>query len=254
MALVLANTNSVDSSIVSEELLTAIQNFVEDLSNITTDECFQNYATIVKRIDKTKIKAYSTLVIGIKSFLNANSDMLRSGVFNGLSEPNLGYVAEKGSFSFNFENVYQKAEEDEQEAIHAHLNHIWAILTDDKCIEEKYVDKIFSDLQNQFSEIPAYEMTREQQMEVVKNLFADFQTQNMNIAHIIKSACRKSRQILTSGGADENSHALEVIAFVEQIDINNFDMIQFMALVAKIGPLFTDGQNPFNDLLHTIIK
>jgi len=252
MALVLANTNGVDSSVVSEELLAAIQNFVQDLSNITTDECFQNYATIVKRIDKTKIKAYSPLVIGVQTFLNTNSDILRCGVFKGLAEPNLGYVAEKGSFSFNFEDVYQKAEEDEQEAIQAHLNHIWAILTDDKSVEEKYIDKIFSDLQHRFSATPALEMTREQQMDVVKNLFADFQTQNMNIAYVIKAACRKARQILTASGADENSNALGVIAFVEQIDINNFDMIQFMALVAKIGPLFTDGHNPLNELLTYI--
>jgi hypothetical protein len=252
MALVLVNTNNADN-IVSEDLLLAIKNFVEDLSNITSDKCFHNYATIVKRIDKTKVKACSTLVIGVKTFLTTNSDKLKCGVFSGLVEPTLGYVTENGSFSFNFENIYQEAEEDEQEAIHNHLNHIWTILTDDKSVEEKYVEKIFSDLKHKFSTTPAYEMTREQQMDVVNNLFVDFQTQNMNIAYIIKAACYKARQMLTINGANENSLALGVIEFVEQIDINNFDMIQFMALVAKIGPLFSDGHNPLNDIL-TMMK
>ena len=40
---------------------------------------------------------------------------------------------------------------------------------------------------------------------------------------------------------------------VEEIDINNFNMIQFMNLVGKVGSLFTDAEsNPLNGMLSNM--
>jgi hypothetical protein len=56
-----------------------------------------------------------------------------------------------------------------------------------------------------------------------------------------------------SNGSEDHSQTLVLIDAVEDIDINNFNMIQFMGLVGKIGTLFADGEhNPLNGLLSSV--
>jgi hypothetical protein len=92
-------------------------------------------------------------------------------------------------------------------------------------------------------------------MMIVKNLFVDFQKQNLDISIVVKVACQKARKLLMSNGSDEHSKTLVLIDTVEDIDINNFNMVQFMALVGKVGALFSDGESgPSNGLLSTLLS
>jgi hypothetical protein len=232
---------------VSIELLASIKNFVGDLSNVTTLQNFKDYYTIVNRIDESKVKAYFKLVNGFKMFFKSNSEALTKGDFEDLQDPNISYVTENGSFSFNFQKIYMETDEENQDVIKDHLNHIWNILNN-KSREEIYIDKIFDDLKARFSP----DMTREEQMMIAKDLFSDFQKQNLDVSIIMKAACRKARKLLLSKGSEDHSRTLVLIETVEEIDVNNFNVIQFMTFVGKLGTIFTDNNNPLSDLLSNI--
>ena len=241
----------VDQQIVDPELLASIKNFVDDLSNVTTLQNFTDYSTIVNRIDESKVKAYFKLVNGFKVFFSHNKEALTNGNFEDLQDPHISYVTDNGSsFSFNFQKIYAETDEDNQEIIKDHLNHIWNILTK-KSMEEIYIDKIFDDLKERFSP----DMSREEQMAIAKDLFNDFQKQNLDISIVIKAACQKARKLLLSNGSEDNSKTIMLIDTVEEIDVNNFNMIQFMMLVGKMGTLFVgDENNPLSNLLANVVS
>jgi Family of unknown function (DUF5891) len=244
--------NVEPEQIVNAEMLESIKNFVDDLSNVTTLQNFTDYSTIVHRIDESKVKAYFKLVNGFKVFFENNAEALTKGDFEDLKDPNISYVTDNGSsFSFNFQKIYAETDEDNQDVIKDHLNHIWNILNN-KSREEIYIDKIFDDLKARFSP----DMTREEQMIIAKDLFSDFQKQNLDISIVIKVACRKARKLLLSKGCSEDhSKTLILIDTVEEIDVNNFNMIQFMTLVGKMGTLFADDENnPLSDLLSNVFS
>jgi hypothetical protein len=237
--------------IVNADMLESIKNFVDDLSNVTTLQNFTDYSTIVNRIDESKVKSYFKLVNGFKVFFENNAEALTKGDFEDLKDPNISYVSDNGSsFSFNFQKIYAETDEDNQDVIKDHLNHIWNILNN-KSREEIYIDKIFDDLKLRFSP----DMTREEQMMIAKDLFSDFQKQNLDISIVIKVACRKARKLLLSNGSEDHSKTLILIDTVEEIDVNNFNMIQFMTLVGKMGTLFADDENnPLSDLLSNVFS
>ncbi|ADO00372.1 hypothetical protein WIV_gp029 [Wiseana iridescent virus] len=239
-----------DNQSVNTELLESIKNFMDDLSNVTTSENFKDYHTIVKRIDKTKVKAYHKLIKGFTTFFSVNSIILTNDENFELIEPNISYSTDNGSFSFNLQEAFHSAEEADQDVIKDHLNHIWSILEGkNNSPEEKYIDKIFRDLKIRFSP----DLTREEQMMIAKDLFSDFQKQDLDISIVVKAACQKARELLLKNGADTTSQTMVLIEAVEEIDINNFNMIQFMGLVGKIGTLFSDGENnPLNGLLSSV--
>jgi hypothetical protein len=244
-----ANPNVADEK-VNIELLNSIKNFMDDLATVTTNKNFINFKTIVTRIDETKIKSYLKLVDGFKKFYEKNSESLTEGDFGGLNDPNISYVTDNGSFTFDFQQTFQDAEEVDQDIIKDHLNHIWNILNNEnKSPEEVYIDKIFRDLKSRFSP----ELNREEQMTIAKNLFSDFQKQDLDISIVVKAACKKARTLLLSNGSEDHSKTLVLIDAVEEIDVNNFNMVHFMGLVAKVGTLFSDGEsNPLNGLLSSI--
>lgn len=237
------------NNMVNVDLLDSIKNFMDDLSNVTTNKNFIDYHTIVKRIDETKVKSYNKLVDGFKNFFETNNEALINENFDSLIDPNISYVTESGGFSFNFQQIFQEVKEDDQDIIKDHLNHIWNILfNNNKSAEELYIDKIFRNLQSRFSP----DLTSEEQMSIVKELCNDFQKQKLDISIVIAIACKKARTILqNSNDPDDNSKML--IDAVEEIDINNFSMVQFMGLVDKIGALFANGDNnPLNGLLSSM--
>lgn len=234
---------------VDVTLLDAIKNFMDDLFNITNAKNFVDYHTIVNRIDETKVKSYSKLISGFNAFFDQNETLLKTGNFDGLVEPNISYVSDNGSFSFDFQKVFQEADEADQDVIKDHLNHIWEILNNgSKGPEEIYIEKIFRDLKAKFSP----DLTREEQMMIAKELFSDFQRQNLDISVVVKVACQKARELLLSNGSDDHSKTLVLIDAVEEIDINNFNMIQFMGLVGKVGTLFNGEDNPLSGLLSSV--
>ena len=245
-----ATQNVVGEEEVNTNLLEAIKNFMDDLSTVTDNQNFMDYHAIVNRIDETKVKAYLKLVKGFKVFFDKNTEVLNEGDFDDLEDPNISYVTDNGSFSFDLQKTFLEAEEGDQDVIKDHLNHIWNILTNaDKGPEEVYIDKIFKNLKSRFSP----DLTREEQMTIAKDLFSDFQQQNLDISIVVKVACRKARDLLLSNGAEDHSQTIVLIDAVEDIDINNFNMIQFMGLVAKIGTLFADGEhNPLTGLLSSV--
>jgi hypothetical protein len=243
--------NSEEESVeVDTELIDSIKNFMDDLSSVTNNQNFMDYHAIVNRIDETKVKAYLKLIKGFKVFFDNNTEVLNEGNFDGLNDPNISYVAASGSFAFNIQKTFQEAEEGDQDVIKDHLNHIWNILNNtNKGPEEVYIDKIFKNLKARFSP----DLTREEQMAIAKDLFSDFQKQNLDISIVVKVACQKARNLLVSNGSEDHSQTLVLIDAVEDIDINNFNMIQFMGLVGKIGTLFADGEhNPLNGLLSSV--
>lgn len=242
--------DKIVSTSVNTELLESIKNFMDDLSTVTTSDNFKDYHTIVKRIDKTKVKAYHNLVKGFTTFFSVNSTILtEDGNFDELVEPNISYSTDNGSFSFNLQEAFHIAEEADQDVIKDHLNHIWNILQSKGSPEEKYIDKIFRDLKARFSP----DLTREEQMMIAKDLFSDFQKQDLDISVVVKVACQKARELLLKNGADNSSQTMVLIEAVEEIDINNFNMIQFMGLVGKVGTLFSDGENnPLSGLLSSV--
>ncbi|CCV01763.1 hypothetical protein IIV22_086R [Invertebrate iridescent virus 22] len=248
----LVENNHQENISVDIDLLDSIKNFMDDLSNITTTKNFEDYHTIVNHIDKTKVKSYTKLINGFINFFKINTEALECGNFNGLNDPNIFYTTDNGSFSFNLQEIYENAEEGEQDAIKDHLNHIWNIINNtDKSPEEKYIDKIFRDLKSRFSP----NLTREEQMMIAKDLFNDFQTQHLDISIVVKVACKKARELLLLNGAENSSQTLVLIDAVEEIDINNFNMIEFMALVGKVGTLFADGENnPLSGLLTSVFE
>jgi hypothetical protein len=243
--------NSEEESVeVDTELIDSIKNFMDDLSSVTDNQNFMDYHAIVNRIDETKVKAYLKLIKGFKVFFDNNTEVLNEGNFDGLNDPNISYVAAGGSFAFNIQKTFQEAEEGDQDVIKDHLNYIWNILNNtNKGPEEVYIDKIFKNLKARFSP----DLTREEQMAIAKDLFSDFQKQNLDISIVVKVACQKARNLLLSNGSEDHSQTLVLIDAVEDIDINNFNMIQFMGLVGKIGTLFADGEhNPLNGLLSSV--
>jgi len=238
---------------VSELLLTSIKNFVEELTNITENKNFKDYSSIVNRIDISKVKSYYKLINGFKTFFDHNTDALTQNNFDGLIDPKITYSSDNGSFSFDFYDVYQDAEQCEQEIIKDHLNHIWDLLSNgDKHPEEIYIDKIFSNLKSRLSP----DMSRDEQIiKNVKDLFGDFQKQNLDVSKVIKAACKRARQTLNEqSNFDNQSKALVLIDAFEKIDINNFNMIDFMGLVSHASALFSEDESNPLDLLSSILS
>ena len=123
------------------------------------------------------------------------------------------------------------------------------IVNKNKGPEELYIEKIFRDLKSKFSP----DMTRDEQMMIAKNLFSDFQRQNLNISVVVQVACKKARELLLANGSDDHSKTLVLIDIVENIDIEKFDMMQFMTLVGQVSTLFSDGEsNPLSGLLASV--
>lgn len=244
----------VQSAVTIEEvnidLLDSIKNFMDDLSSVTESKNFKDYHTIVNHIDQTKVKSYIKLIKGFKNFFDTNSTILTEGNFEDLVEPNISFVTDNGSFAFDFQKTFQEAEEGDQDVIKDHLNHIWNLLNNtNKSPEELYIDKIFRDLKSKFSP----DLTREEQMMIAKNLFGDFQKQNLDISIVVKVACQKARELLLTNGSEDHSKTLVLIDAVEEIDVNNFNMVQFMGLVGKVGTLFADGENnPLSGILSSV--
>lgn len=238
--------NEETSGTINVELLESIKNFMDDLASVTDHKNFKDYHTIVSHIDETKIKSYFKLIKGFKNFFIKNNDMLLEGNFDGLIEPYISYITDNGSFSFDFQKTFQEAQECNQDIIKDHLNHIWNLLNKSK--EELYINKIFEDLKSRFSP----DLTREEQMMIAKELFTDFQKQNLDISAVIKIACKKARDLLVKNDS-EDSKTMVLIDAVEEIDVNNFDIIQFMGLIGKLGTLFADGENnPLTELLSNV--
>jgi hypothetical protein len=247
------STNEIVPQQVEEvniDLLDSIKNFMDDLSSVTESKNFKDYYTIVSHIDQTKVKSYIKLIRGFKSFFDTNSANLTEGNFNGLIEPNISFVTDNGSFAFDFQKTFQEAEEGDQDVIKDHLNHIWNLLNNsNKSPEELYIDKIFRDLKSKFSP----DLTREEQMTIAKELFNDFQKQNLDISIVVKVACQKARELLLTNGSDDHSKTLILIDAVEEIYVNNFNMVQFMGLGGKLGTLFSDGEhNPLSGILSSV--
>jgi fibrillarin-like rRNA methylase len=249
---VVKNSLSDQQYTVDNDLLESIKNFMDDLSTITTHKNFQDYHTIVNRIDQTKVKSYVKLIKGFKAFFENNEEALNEGNFDGLNDPNISYVTDTSSFTFDFQKTFQEAAEGDQDVIKDHLNHIWTLLNDKpKSLEEIYIEKVFSDLRARVSQ----DMTREDQMMLVKDLFSDFQKQKLDMAITIKAACIKARELLEHNTSEDNSTMLMLIETVEEIDINNFDMMSFMGLIAKMSCLFsnTEDGNPLNSVLSSLL-
>lgn len=238
--------------LVDNDLLESIKNFMDDLSNITFDKNFQDYHTIVKRIDKTKVKSYTKLIAGFINFFEVNTPVLECGNFDDLNEPCIFFKTDNGSFSLNIQQIFQNALDLEQNAIKDHLNHIWNLLNImDQTPEEKYINKIFKDLKTKFSS----DLTKEEQMVIIKDLFSDFQAQKLDISSVIKIACKKAREVLNQNGAADNSQTLSLISAVEEIDIDNFNMVEFISLIGKVSTIFVDGEgNPLNELFSSIFQ
>jgi hypothetical protein len=239
-----------NSESVNINLLESIKNFMEDLSSVANSKNFTDFYTIVKRIDETKVKSYNKLVNGFKVFFDNNKECLVKGDFDHLSNHSIAYTSDNGSFSFDFYTIFHETDEDNQEVIKDHLNHIWVILNNEnKSPEELYIDKIFKDLKGKFSP----DLSREEQMTIAKDLFSDFQKQNLDISIVIKVACSKAREVIAD--KENNEKTMALIDAVEEIDINNFNMVQFMALVGKVGTLFSNSENsPLSGLFSSVFS
>lgn len=248
---VVGNILSEQQYTVNNDLLESIKNFMDDLSTVTNNKNFQDYHAIVNRIDESKVKSYIKLTNGFKVFFENNADILSEGNFDNLKDPNISYVTDNGSFSFDFQQTFQDTEEEDQEVIKDHLNHIWTILNNEnKSAEDLYIDKVFRDLKSRFSP----DMTREEQLMITKDLFDEFQRQRLDMSTVIKAACRKSRKLLDNN-TDDTSQMLMLIDTVEEIDVNNFDMIQLLGCVSKISSIFNTGEgNPLNSLMSSLIN
>lgn len=235
---------------VNVNLLESIKNFMDDLSCVTDSKDFEYYHAIVNHIDQSKVKSYIKLIKSFKTFFDANLIPLNEGNFNGLVDPNISFVTDNLSLAFNLQKTFQNVQEEDQDIIRDHLNHIWNLLNDvDKSPEELYINKIFRDLKSKFSP----DLTRDAQMMIAKDLFSDFQKQNLDISIVVKVACKKARELLLTNGSEDHSKTLILIDAVEEIDVNNFNMVQFMGLVGKVGTLFTDGENnPLNGILSSV--
>ncbi|AHL67582.1 hypothetical protein DH26_gp089 [Chloriridovirus anopheles1] len=240
---------------VDKDLLYAIKNFMSDLSSTIVDDCpdsnFEMYNTIVKRIDATKVNSYNKLISGFKVFFKDNKESLHEGVFESLSNPNIAYASENGTFAFNFEKIFENLTESEQETVKDHLNHIWNLLNEEnKSPEEKYIDSIFKNLKSKFSP----DLSKDEQMAIAKELFNDFQSQKLDIGLVVKIACKKARELLLNNGSDADSSTLALIGAVEEIDVNNFNMVQFLALIGKVGTLFNNSveSNPLQSILANV--
>lgn len=236
--------------LVSTEVLLAMKDFVDDLSSVVFTSNFEMYRSIINRIDESKVNAYAKMIHGVKQFFLENEMQLKSGLFEKLPNPYLSYVSENGIFSFNIETALQSITEHEQEVVKDHLNHIWSLINrEDKSVEEVYIDNVFKNVDSKFSS----NMSKEKQIEIAKDLFADFQKQDMDINVVVKYACKKARRLLEKNGCEEASPTMILIDEVEKIDINNFNMIQLLGVVGKVGTMFSQGdENPMKYLLPGI--
>ena len=241
--------------VVNTKLLDMIKNFISDLSSVpstTTNTNFLEYSTLVKRIDNTKIKSYTKLIEGFRVFFNNNQEPLLNDDFNGLYDPNISYVTDIASFSFNFQKCFLESQEEDQDVIKDHLNHIWLeINNNDKTPEDLYITQTFKELKLKFDG----GLTKDQQILVVKDLVVDFQKRNLNIPKVVKATCLKARKVLNAGSQSEN--ALLVIDAVEEMDLENFDIVQMVVLVTKITKIQSlfpnDESNPISDIVSTIM-
>lgn len=249
---VVALDYTLETPSIDVELLKSIKNFMDDLTNVTTNQNFIDYCTIVNRIDESKVKSYVKLINGFETFFSNNANSLNEGNFENLVDPNISYVTCNGSFSFNFQKTFEEADEENQDIIKDHLNLIWNNINNkNKSPEEVYINKIFNNIRSRFSP----NMTKEEQIIIAKDLFSDFQKQNLDISIVIKVACQKAKKILIAKGSEDHSKTFILIDTVEEIDVNNFNMLQFMTLVGKVGALFADEENnPISDLLSSMFN
>ncbi|ABF82084.1 hypothetical protein MIV054L [Invertebrate iridescent virus 3] len=232
---------------VDQGLLESIKNFMDDLAVVTENENFQDYHTIVRRIDETKVKSYNKLVGGFREFFSLNKTALMEGNFEGLIEPHISYKTESGSFFFNFQTTYLETDEANQEIIKEHLNHIWAqIRSENKCPEQLYIDEIFQKLKNKD------QLTMDDQL--IRDLFTKFQTANFNVTALIRAGCSKAREFLTNNGSQKSSSTFRLIETIENVNVDNFTQMDFMALISKISAIFSESgeSNPLNLCLSSL--
>jgi hypothetical protein len=239
-----------NSESVNTTLLESIKNFMDDLSSVANSKNFTDFYTIVKRIDETKVKSYNKLINGFKVFFDDNKESLIKDDFDHLSIHSIAYRSDNGSFSFDFYTIFHETDENNQEVIKDHLNHIWSILNNEnKSPEELYIDKIFKDLKEKFSP----DMSREEQMTIAKNLFSDFQKQNLDISIVIKVACLKAREAVADKENNENIMAL--IDAVEDIQSTPLTWFNLCLLVGKVAPLFSNDENsPFSEMFSSMFS
>jgi hypothetical protein len=189
---------------VNVELLQAIKIFMDDLSNITENKNFIDFHTIVKRVDETKVKSYLTLVSGFKVFFDTNKEILINNDFEHLVDPNISYISNNGTFTFNFLNAFQMAESSEQEVIKDHLNLIWNLF---ESKEEKYLNYI---IQN-----------GSDSADIIK-MCIEFKSKNLNLSRFIKVVCNYIRKRLL---LEPNENISNMLDKVENIDVDNFNNV-----------------------------
>lgn len=245
----LENEKSVDAAV-----LNAVKEFIEDLSLVVSDSVeFQMYKSIVSKIDETKVVAYAKLLRGIKRFFADNEVSLKAGVFRDLANPYIGYASESGTFSFNFEAVYNTLDEAEQEVLRSHLNAIWE-LVQRACAptaEEVHVDKIFKAFFSTQEEGKSSPNKEDRLMVLVQKIYEGV-NQNLDMKVVIQLLCKKSKVFIHEQTNDPNNSALQLIAEVENIDFANFDAVQMSELIQLV--LKTGGEDVLNTVRSTVSK
>lgn len=131
--------------IVTDEIIDAIKEFVNDLSTVTEDQDFLNYLNISKHIDASKKSSATKLINGFITFFNVNKEFLKTDQFNKLDEPCISFVSDALVVSFNFQKIFYSASDAEQNVIKDHLNIIWSILTKDA--DDIYIDDFITTMQ-----------------------------------------------------------------------------------------------------------
>lgn len=198
---------------VNTELLQSIQIFMDDLSNITSNKNFNDFHTIVKRIDESKTKSYFILVSGFKNFFETNKDVLMANDFENLVEPTILYTSNNGTFSFNFYDVFKEAEPAEQEVIKDHLNLIWNFFENK---EEKYLIHIIETMKFNSDNLN------------IVTLFSEFKQRNLNVSRFIKVSCNLIKKNLPDEQKDDMS---VIIDKIERIDVNNINVTEITQLI-----------------------
>lgn len=224
---------------VNAELLQSIQIFMDDLSNITSNKNFNDFHTIVKRIDETKTKSYFILVSGFKNFFETNKDVLMANDFENLVEPTILYTSNNGTFSFNFYDVFKEAEPAEQEVIKDHLNLIWNFFENK---EEKYLKHIIETMKFNSGNLN------------IVTLFSEFKQRNLNISRFIKVSCNLIKKNLPDEQKDDMS---VIIDKIERIDVNNInvtEMIQLIQCLLDATQIFKSNLFSSSDLFTNILN
>jgi hypothetical protein len=239
----------VDEEAVNVDVFNAIKTFMVDLANATTNKDFKDYLTIVNHIDISKVKSCHKLISGFKNFIYVNLHHLKNDEdLEGLDEPNISFVTNSGSISFNFQKIFHQSDECDRQVIRDHLNHIWDTMHQASVEkEELYVEELFTKIT---TGMPSSGSANSQQQiialshGVLKDVMSDPRLQTLDGSKIVKIMCQKLKHFLGSlttgedGGVSTNCLAL--IESVENIDFKNFGMSQFLEFVATVTSRF-DG-------------